>query len=119
MNLGRKITGGRYKKLGKKKRHSAHSQRIVTKLGEEKKKNVRTRGGNQKTIQFFNNKINIVADKKIQKTKINNVIETPSNRFFARQNILTQGTIVKTDLGKAKITNRPSKEGMINGILLK
>jgi small subunit ribosomal protein S8e len=33
-------------------------------------------------------------------------------------NILTKGTIVETPLGKAKITNRPTQEGMINGILI-
>lgn len=48
-----------------------------------------------------------------------NVLETPSNRFFARQNILTKGTIVETNKGKARITNRPTQEGVVNGILVK
>jgi len=46
-------------------------------------------------------------------------LETPSNRFLARQNILTKGTIVETDAGKVRITNRPTQEGMVNGILVK
>ena len=62
--------------------------------------------------------INIKTKNKIQKVEIKNVVETPSNRFLARQNILTKGTIVETELGKAKITNRPSQEPIINGILI-
>ena len=56
---------------------------------------------------------------KNKKTEIKNVLETPSNRFFARQNILTKGTIVQTELGKVKITNRPTQEGSVNGVLVK
>ena len=54
----------------------------------------------------------------MKKTEIKNVLETPSNRFLARQNIITKGTIVETSLGKVKITNRPTQEGNINGILI-
>jgi len=54
----------------------------------------------------------------LKKSEIKNVVETPSNRFLARQNILTKGTIVETDLGKVKITNRPSQDGIVNGILI-
>jgi ribosomal protein S8E len=32
---------------------------------------------------------------------------------------MTKGTIVDTEIGKVRITNRPSQEGTINGILLK
>ena len=57
--------------------------------------------------------------KQTKKATIKNVAETPSNRFLARQNIITKGTIVETDLGKVKITNRPTQEGAVNGILIK
>ena len=63
--------------------------------------------------------INIqLAGNKTKKTEIKNVLETPSNRFLARQDILTKGTIVETELGKAKITNRPTQEGIVNGVLI-
>jgi len=45
-------------------------------------------------------------------------VETPSNKFLARQNVLTKGAIVETELGKVRITNRPTQEGVLNGILL-
>ena len=54
----------------------------------------------------------------MQKAEIKNVKETPQNRFWARQNRLLKGAIIETSLGKARITNRPTQEGHINGILL-
>ena len=56
--------------------------------------------------------------KKAKKTSIKNVLETPSNRFLARQNILIKGAIIETELGKAKITNRPGQEGSVQAVLV-
>jgi small subunit ribosomal protein S8e len=46
------------------------------------------------------------------------VIETPANRHNARQNIVSLGAIVDTELGKAKVTNRVGQDGVVNGILV-
>ena len=48
--------------------------------------------------------------------KIERVIGNPANRHFIRRNILTKGTIIKTDKGKAKITSRPGQDGVINAV---
>jgi len=64
------------------------------------------------------NKVNVQIKGKKNKLVIKDVLETPSNRFLARQNIITKGTIVETESGKVKITNRPTQEGNINGILV-
>lgn len=120
MNKGRKITGGRYVSNREKKLHEKPGQPRVVKLGQGKKKNLRTRGGNQKTVLLTAKEMNLQDGKgKSNKVEITNVIETPSNRFLARQNILTKGTIVETSKGNAKITNRPTQEGCVNGILIK
>ena len=118
MKKGRKISGGRYKKARKKKLYERTGKKRIIKLGEEKRKTVKVRGGNRKTFLLKGKIINVMSGDKIKKVEIKNVIETPSNRFLARQNILTKGTIVKTELGKVRITNRPSQEGMVNGILI-
>jgi len=55
--------------------------------------------------------------KKAKNVKIANVLETPANRFLARQNILVKSAIIETELGKARITNRPSQEGMVQAVL--
>jgi len=118
MKLGRKITGGRYIKRRKRKAYEREGQKRIVKLGEDKRKTVKTRGGNKKTFLLRGKTINVQIKDKKQKLEITNVIETPSNRFLARQNIITKGTIVETEKGKVKITNRPTQEGNINGILI-
>ena len=115
---GRKISGGKYIKSRKKKSYELAGQKRVIKLGENKTKTKRVRGGHVKTFLLRGKIINVRTEKGIKRSEIKNVLETPSNKFFARQNILTRGTIVQTDLGKVKITNRPTQEGMINGILI-
>jgi len=115
---GRKITGRKYLKQRKKKKSEIAGQKRNVKLGEEKKKKKRTRGGNIKTFLFKTKFINVEVKGKKSKVEIKNVLTTPSNRFLARQNILTKGAIIETDLGKVKITNRPSQEGIVNGILV-
>jgi small subunit ribosomal protein S8e len=120
MRLGRKISGGRYIKRMKKKKHSLLGQRKIVKLSQEdKRKSKRVRGGNRKNYLLKAKFVNIQEKgRKAKKVEIKNVLETPSNKFLARQNVLTKGTIVQTELGKVKITNRPAQEGMINGVLI-
>src|SRR3989344_1941185 len=120
MKKGRKISGGKYKKSRKKKKYELDRNPRVVKLGEVKKKTLSLRGGNEKKVLLKSNVINVIdmKTKKTRKAKILNVIETPSNRFLARQNILTKGAIIETEAGKARITNRPSQEGFVQGILI-
>jgi small subunit ribosomal protein S8e len=120
MNKGKKISGGKYIKNRKKKKHENSGQKRVVKLGEDKRREKRTRGGNEKTFMLKAKFVNVqIDDKKTKKTEIKNVLETPSNRFLARQNIITKGTVLETELGNVKVTNRPTQEGTLNGILLK
>ena len=119
MRKGKKISGGKYIKRRKKKKYEIAGQKRIVKIGKEKRKTKRTKGGNEKTFMLQAKFVNVLSkNKKPTKIEIKNVIETPSNRFLARQNIITRGTIVETELGKVRITNRPSQEGMINGVLM-
>lgn len=115
---GRKISGGRYTKNRKKKSSERAGQKRTVKLGEEKRKGKRVRGGNKKVFLLKGKSVNVNVKGKKQKIEIKNVLQTPSNRFLARQNIITKGTVVETELGMVRVTNRPSQEGMINGILV-
>ncbi len=116
----RKATGGRYIPYRKKKLHEIAREPTLTKLGELKRKILRGKGSNKKLISLSNNIINLYdpKSKKYKKVKIKTIIETPSNRHFVRRNIITKGTIVDTEIGKAKITNRPGQEGTLNGVLI-
>ncbi|MEN9626273.1 MAG: hypothetical protein RL557_601 [archaeon] len=121
MGYGKKITGGKYHKFNKKKKYAQPGIERKVKLGKEKKKTIRGLGANRKTVLLSAEYANVLnpQTKKSQKVKIKNVVETPSNRFLARQNILVKSAIIDTELGKAKITNRPSQEGQVHAILIK
>ncbi len=114
----RKITGGRYKKARKRKLYEKRSQSRVVKLGQRKSKFMHVRGGARKIVLLSENKTNLMYKGKSKIATIKNVIETPCNRFLARQNVLVKGAIIETDMGKARITNRPSQEGMVQSILI-
>ena len=119
MNKGRKISGGKYHANRKKKFYEQTGQEKVVSLGERKTKLVRTRGGKKKIILLNSEFANIIVDKKSKTVEIIKVLETPQNRFLARQNRLMKGSIIETEIGKAKITNRPTREGTFNAIILK
>ncbi len=121
MRYGRKITGGKYHKQKKKKKYALPGTERKVKLGKTKQKNIRGMGGNSRNVLLTADFANVLDEntKKTKKVKITNVLETPSNRFFARQNRLIKSAIIETELGKAKITNRPSQEGNVQAVLVK
>jgi small subunit ribosomal protein S8e len=118
MDRGRKISGGKYHKLRKKKAYERKGHVRVVKLADKKTKVLRGKGATLKTVSLSQNTINIIKNGKGKVVKIKNVIETPANRFLARQNVLIKGAIVDTELGKARITNRPSQEASVQGVLV-
>jgi small subunit ribosomal protein S8e len=118
MKSGRKTSGGRYKKPKKKKLTGRQGQARIVKIGNTKTKLIDGRGNTTKLVSFFNNIANVIVKGKAKKSLIKTVVETPSNIFLARQNILVKGAIIETELGKAKITNRPSQEGNVQAKLL-
>jgi small subunit ribosomal protein S8e len=80
----------------------------------------RVRGGNTKTRLLSFNAINVYdpKTKKSAKAKIVKVLENRASPHFVRRNILTKGTIVETDKGKARILSRPGQEGSCNAVLI-
>ena len=119
MNKGRKVSGGRYHANRKSKKFELPGIPRIVKLRDRKLKILRTMGGKKKDVLLSTNIASVMTKNgKAKKAKITNVIETHANRFFARQNILIKGAIIDTELGKAKITNRPSQEGTVNAVLI-
>ncbi|MFP3215410.1 MAG: 30S ribosomal protein S8e [Candidatus Micrarchaeota archaeon] len=103
-----------------KKRHEVGGYFIATRLGEANViKKVRTRGGREKDKLKNAGYANLLVDGSYKKVKIKGVIESKDNRNFARLNIITKGTVIDTELGRAIVINRPGKEGFINAKLVK
>jgi len=118
MKVGRKITGGKYKRPKKRKLTGRQNQTRIVRLNIPKRKLMRTRGGKTKIVSLSENEANVFSKGKSKKVTIKTVIETPSNKFLARQNILVKGAIIETELGKARITNRPSQEGNVQAVIV-
>lgn len=118
MDLGKKISGGKYIQPRKKKLRESLGQKKIVKLGEEKRKQKKVAGGNRKVFAFGAKYVNVQDKGKSKRLEIKNVVETPSNRFLARQNIITKGTILLTDSGRVKVTNRPTQTGIVNGVIV-
>ncbi|MBN2457892.1 30S ribosomal protein S8e [Candidatus Woesearchaeota archaeon] len=116
----RAATGKRLKDYRKKKQHETGSRPFLPKIGKTKAKVTRVLGGNSKVKLLNSETINVIdpKTKKAMVAKLVTVIDNPANRNFIRRNILTRGTVVDTDKGKARITNRPGQEGTVNGILI-
>ncbi|MEM3839323.1 MAG: 30S ribosomal protein S8e [Candidatus Micrarchaeaceae archaeon] len=118
---GRKLNGSGKLKLKSrdKRRHEMGGYFVATKLGQKNElKSVRTRGGSKKSKLMYAESVNLMTKNGYKKAKIKAIIESKDNRNFARLNIITKGSIIETDLGRAMVTNRPGRDGCINAKLV-
>ena len=116
----RKTTGGYYHSARGKRTYEKGRLPTLTKIGTSKRKNIQTKGGGIKTRLLQSDTVNLLDPKtnKYEKTKILTVLKTPANRHFARRNIITKGTILKTEKGDAEVNSRPGQDGIINAVLI-
>ena len=116
----RKISGGRYHKSHKKKARHIGRDPVLTRVSDKVKlKILRTKGGNAKTSLRGTNVANLMINGKAKKSKISRVVENAASRHFVRQNVLSKGAIVETADGLARITSRPTQDGIVNAVLVK
>lgn len=113
-------SGGRYIAYRKPKLYELSVRSVLTKVGELKSKSIRTQGGRMKKKLLDSNKINLLDPKsdKYSIADVETVVECPANSQYVRRNIITKGTIVQTNKGRARITSKPGQTGMLNGVLI-
>ena len=117
----RKPSGGKYKQQGRKKKtYELGREPAFTKLEKRRAANIRTKSNNKKVRLFSTDTANLYDPKakKYEQVKIKAVSENPANRHFVRRNIMTKGTVVETEKGKARITSRPGQDGAVNAVLI-
>ncbi len=106
--------GKRKIKFRDKRRSEAGNYFSATKLAEkDMREKVRRRGGSETSRLKRANTASVLTKEGYKKLAIRGVLESKDNRNFARQNIITKGTIINTDMGKAMVVNRPGREGTV------
>ena len=87
MKLGRKITGGKYLKRRKKKKYEKLGQEKIVKLGkQEKRKIIKTKGGNKKVFLLSGKRINkFIRAKLIQNPKLRKSKGTLKSNLTSKQ----------------------------------
>tara|TARA_B100001109_G_scaffold163608_1_gene133277 strand:+ start:215 stop:595 length:381 start_codon:yes stop_codon:yes gene_type:complete len=116
----RKPSGGRKVRARGKRSTEISTEKQLALIGESKKKIYRRTGGNTLVRVLAADKVSI-NDPKTGKTSlgtIENVVENESDPNYVRRNVLVKGAIIETDKGRVKITSRPGKDGVINGVLI-
>lgn len=116
----RKYTGGRLIQSRGKRKFELGGEPANTHLGETIRKTVKTLGGQEK-VRLLRDNTAIVTDPKTKtskKVKVETVTGNPANIHYVRRNIVTKGSIIKTELGSARVTNRPGQDGSINAVLI-
>jgi small subunit ribosomal protein S8e len=111
--------GKKNKKFRDKRRSEIGNYFSATKLADSNTNvSVRRRGGVIGSRLKKAATANLLTKDGIKKVKITGVLESKDNRNFARQNIITKGCIIITELGNAIVLNRPGREGSINAKLV-
>jgi small subunit ribosomal protein S8e len=116
----RSKTGRRTRYARVKRKFEIGRESLLTTIGANSLKVLRTKGNNRKTRVKTSN-IAYVLDTKTQKTtktEISTVKENSANIHYVRRNIINKGAIIETKIGKAKVTSRPGQSGTINAVLL-
>src|SRR3989338_6931063 len=116
----RKQTGARYKDYRKKRQYELGREPSFTKLGKKRINTIRTMGANRKLRLLGADTANLFdpKSKSFKQAKIKTITDNPANRHFIRRNIMTKGSVIDTELGKAKITSRPGQNGVVNAVLM-
>ena len=116
----RKQTGARYKDYRKKKQYELGREPSFTKLGKKRKLVIRTMGANRKLRLLSADTANLFdpKSKSYKQVNIKTITDNPANRHFVRRNIMTKGSVIDTELGKARVTSRPGQNGSVNAVLI-
>ncbi|MFH0835334.1 MAG: 30S ribosomal protein S8e [Candidatus Micrarchaeota archaeon] len=92
--------------------------RVAKEGGKEVRKSFKVIGGGHKTAAKYVLFANVSTPQGVKKAKIVTVTECPANRHYARENVVVKGSLIKTDLGDARVTSRPGQDGVVNAVLM-
>ena len=116
-----KESGGKYWPSRKKRARELGADPIYTKTSDKtKSKMKRKRSGSMYNSLITASHANLnLGDNKFKKSKIQKVIENAANRHFVRMNVINKGALVQTENGLARVTSKPTRDGIVNAVLVK
>ncbi|MCK4938552.1 MAG: 30S ribosomal protein S8e [Methanosarcinales archaeon] len=116
----RKYTGGRLVRSQGKRKLELGREAAEPHLAETRRKNVKTLGGNRKVRLLRCNIVNVTdpSSNTTKQVSIETVTENSANLYYIRRNILTKGSIIRTEVGNARVTSRPGQDGVVNAVLI-
>jgi len=115
----RRSTGALVRKAKGKRKRELGRPPIETRLGTDKKKIIRTKGGGSKIKLFNIDYVNVVNKAgKIEKVPIKKVEINHCSVDYSRRSIITKGAILETELGYVRVTSRPGQSGILNAVMV-
>ncbi|MCL7415820.1 MAG: 30S ribosomal protein S8e [ANME-2 cluster archaeon] len=119
-NSRRKYTGGRLVRSHGKRKSELGREAAEPHLDETRRKGIDTLGGNRKVRLLRCNIANVTdpSNNTTKKVSIETVTENSANLYYIRRNILTKGSIIRTEIGNARVTSRPGQDGVVNAVLI-
>lgn len=111
----RSSTGKKTKSYKKKKKYQRGRDFLPARLGEFRVVKNKVKGTGEKKIVFSTDVVSVAKDGKVEKAKIEEVLENTADSHYVRRNIITKGAVLRTDKGKVVVTNRPGQHGTVNG----
>ena len=117
----RKVTGGRISPHRTRRLFERDGFSVETVIGPVEIRASRVRGGSLKSQLRRSEFANVVdtSTGKSVRAKLLRVVSNPASRDYERRRIITRGAVIETEVGKARVTSRPSQNGVVNAILLK
>jgi small subunit ribosomal protein S8e len=113
-----KPTGGRRRRIHKKRKHELGREPTETELGEPSFRVVDAQGNGEKVRVLSTDVANVASDDGTVQADIENVVENPANPNYVRRNIITKGAVIETSEGQARVTSRPGQHGQVSAVLL-
>jgi small subunit ribosomal protein S8e len=85
---------------------------------KEARKKLKGKYGQEKIAVSKASHANVSTPEGVKKATILSVVSNEANRHYSRENIITKGAILETNLGKVRVISRPGQHGVINAVLI-
>ena len=117
----RKMTGGKRRPERSRRAFEADDYPFEPVVGDVVRSAKRTRGGRLSFGLRAAKEANVYdgSSGKTVRTTIVRVTANKANREYERRGVITRGAIVETELGTARVSSKPSDDGVVNAVLVK